>query len=171
MKGQDVVIALKLCVSAQWLGFARLSNELGMSMSQIHAGLKRLAESGLYSEATQQIRRHELVGFLTHGLPYVFPARLGQITRGVPTAWASPALAGTPLSSISADDFPPVWPSATGNRKGASVEPVHSSVIQAMKDPAMYALLSAIDALRVGRARERQMAEYELKQRLLHEPS
>lgn len=140
-----------------------------MSMSQIHSALRRLGESGLYVEATQQIRRHELGTFLTHGLPYVFPARLGQNTRGFATAWASPALTGTPLASISGDDAPPIWPNATGNRKGAAVEPLHPSVFKAMKDPAMYALLSAIDALRIGRAREREMAANEIKQRLLHE--
>lgn len=51
---------------------------------------------------------------------------------------------------------------------GQAIAPLYRSVPQAAKnDPELYALLSLIDALRVGRVREQPLAEGELKNRLL----
>jgi hypothetical protein len=64
-------------------------------------------------------------------------------------------------------DLPPVWPSADGPVRGSTFEPLHKSVpTAAAKDAALYELLALIDALRDGRARERQAAERELAARL-----
>ncbi len=53
--------------------------------------------------------------------------------------------------------------------KGFAVEPLYTSVPMAAKaDPALYELLALVDTLRVGRARERNLAEEELKKRLEH---
>ncbi|WP_228050130.1 hypothetical protein [Tychonema sp. LEGE 06208] len=52
--------------------------------------------------------------------------------------------------------------------RGQAIAPLYRSVPQAAKnDPELYALLSLIDALRVGRVREQRLAEGELKNRLL----
>jgi hypothetical protein len=141
-----------------------------LSMSQVHQALRRLTAAGLYVEVTQQVRRHDLVRFLVHGLPFVFPARPMHLTRGAPTAWVCPALSGTPLASIAKDDTPPIWPHAEGRTRGLAVEPLHHCVFQAMRDPKLYALLGLIDAIRIGRARERDMAEKELRSRLSDKP-
>ena len=54
-----------------------------------------------------------------------------------------------------------------GQVQGAAVQPLYSSVPgAARRDPALYDLLALVDALRIGRARERSLAEKEITQRL-----
>lgn len=169
MISQDVVVALKLLESAQWPGFARLSEALGMSLSQVHRSIARLTESRLFVESEQTIQRANLARFVVHGLPFAFPCRLGEITRGVPTAWACPELKDTSLSSLVSDDPVPVWPDSDGKIKGRAIEPLHAGVPMAIRsNKKLYALLALIDVLRVGRARERDFAEAELQRRIAH---
>ena len=169
MISQDVVVVLKLLESPQWPGFARLSDALGMSLSQVHRSIARLSESRLFLESEQTVQRANLARFIVHGLPFAFPARLGEITRGVPTAWACPELKDTSLSSLVSDDLLPVWPDSDGKIKGRAIEPLHAGVPIAVRtDKELYALLALIDVLRVGRAREREFAEAELQTRIAH---
>lgn len=164
-KPQDIVVALKLALTASRPSYAELAADLGISASEAHAAVRRLGEARLLDPQTQEVRREALRNFLVHGVPYVFPARAREVTRGLPTAWAAPALVG----KISAgEQIPPVWPDPDGQVQGASVQPLYSSVPHAVRrDPALYDLLALVDALRLGRARERAMAENELRQRLL----
>lgn len=169
MISQDVVVALKLLEFPQWPGFARLSEALGMSLSQVHRSIARLSESRLFVESEQTIQRVNLARFIVHGLPFVFPARLGEIARGVPTAWACSELKSTSLSSLVFDDLVPVWPDSDGKIKGRAIEPLHHGVPMAIRtDKELYALLALVDVLRVGRAREREFAEAELQKRIAH---
>jgi len=88
---------------------------------------------------------------------------LGEVTRGMPTAWAAPVLAEKFLES---DRLPPVWPDPEGSVQGVAVRPLYRSVVKAaQKNPELYDLLALVDALRVGRARERKTAADELKHR------
>jgi len=49
------------------------------------------------------------------------------------------------------------------------VQPLHPGVPgAAQRDPVLYDLLALVDALRIGRARERALAEKEIGQRLAH---
>jgi hypothetical protein len=53
--------------------------------------------------------------------------------------------------------------------QGAAVQPLYPSVPgAAQRDPELYHLLALVDALRMGRARERAMAEKEIDQRFAH---
>jgi hypothetical protein len=64
-------------------------------------------------------------------------------------------------------DLPPVWPDANGEYRGLEFAPLYRSAPQAAKrDPVLYELLALVDAVRGGRARERQIAGDELKKRL-----
>jgi len=99
-----------------------------------------------------------------HGARYAFPARLGGPVRGVPTAFAAPALKDLLAPS---DDLPPVWPDAAGGARGLEVPPLYRSVPDAARgDEHLYTLLALVDALRVGGARERRLAADELQIRL-----
>jgi hypothetical protein len=102
--------------------------------------------------------------FLIHGAKYAFPTKLGQVTRGFPTAHAASPL----KDELQADtDLPPVWPHKDGTVRGTSVEPLYKSATEAaLADPALYELLALLDALRMGRARERQLAAQFLEERL-----
>lgn len=138
-----------------------------MSLSQVHRSIARLSESRLFVEAEQTVQRANLARFVVHGLPFAFPARLGEITRGVPTAWACPELKNTSLSSLVTDDLVPVWPDSGGKIKGRAIEPLHAGVPIAIRtNKELYALLALVDVLRVGRAREREFAEAELQRRI-----
>jgi len=65
------------------------------------------------------------------------------------------------------DEPPPVWPYAEGQVRGYSFAPLHKNVPQAaLEDARLYQLLALVDALRDGRARERELAGRELKKRL-----
>ena len=82
----------------------------------------------------------------------------------MPTAWAAPAMSGK--FSIS-DQLPPVWPDPNGKVQGAAVQPLDPSVPgSAGRDLALYDLLALVDALRIGRARERGIAEEEITEHL-----
>lgn len=163
-KPQDVVVAIKLCVDSAKKSYAELGQDLGMSASEVHAAVRRLGEASLIDPDTREIRRDALRSFLIHGVPYVFPAKPGESTRGMPTAWCAPVMAGK-LGPT--EQAPPVWPDRDGQVQGAAVFPLYDSVPgAARRDPALYDLLALIDAIRMGRARERNVAEKEITQRL-----
>ncbi len=163
-KAQDVVVALKLSLGGERQTYAQLGAALGMSASEVHAAVRRLIEAKLVDPDTRQIRREALRNFLVHGVPHAFPASPKEVTRGMPTAWAAPALAGKFNAS---EQIPPVWPDPEGRVQGAAVQPLYASVPRAARaDSALYDLLALVDAIRIGRARERTLAESELTQHL-----
>lgn len=163
-KPQDIVVALKLCLGATGRSYAQLGTALGMSASEVHAAVRRLIEARLVTPDTKDVRREALCKFLVNGVPHAFPAHTGAITRGMPTAWAAPVMSSEFNAS---DQIQPVWPDPEGKVRGESVQPLYSSVPRAARvDSALYDLLALVDALRVGRARERAFAEKEIKARL-----
>jgi DNA-binding Lrp family transcriptional regulator len=163
-KPQDVVVALKLCLQSADRSYADLGKALGMSASEVHAAVRRLVDARLIEPETKAVRRETLRNFLIHGVPHAFPAKLKEVTRGIPTAWGAPILAGK-LSS--AENLPPVWPDPEGRVQGSALSPLYSSVPHAARNDAeLYALLALVDALRIGRARDRALAEKEITRRL-----
>jgi hypothetical protein len=135
-----------------------------MSASEVHAAVRRLVEARLVDPETKKVRLAALRNFLVHGVPYAFPVDPKEVTRGMPTAWAAPVMSGMISSS---EQLPPVWPDPEGRVQGVSVQPLYSSVPgAARRDPELYNLLALVDALRIGRAREREFAEKEIGQRL-----
>lgn len=165
-KPQDIVVALQLSLGAPAQSYAAMGEALGMSASEVHAAVRRLGEAKLLDPETKQIHWRALRNFLVHGVPYAFPVSPKEITRGVPTAWAAPA-----MQALKSDhsEFPPVWPDPEGKVQGQAVTPLYPSVpAAALKNPELYALLAYVDALRVGRARERQFAENQLNELVGH---
>lgn len=165
MKPQDVVVLLKLAAhpDLEW-NYAGLAVDLGMSASEVHASLGRSAEGGLYVSERRSVNRRGLAEFLVHGLRYVFPAERGGSTRGIATAHAAAPLAAHFRPGAEA---PPVWPDAKGDVRGEALAPLYRSVPHAARaDPSLYELLALSDALRAGRARERELAAKEIERRL-----
>jgi DNA-binding Lrp family transcriptional regulator len=162
-KSLDVVVLLKLLLDRRKSPYAHLSNALGISASEIHAAVRRCVEAGLIDPESRLPLRKPLEDYLLHGVRYAFPAKPGRVVRGVPTAYAA-----RPLSEkISSEDLPPVWADPDGDVRGVAVEPLYSSVPKAAKiDTPLYEMLALVDALRIGRARERNLAEEELKERI-----
>jgi len=164
LKPQDVMLALKLSLSNGADGYVPLSNSLGISVSEIHAGVKRLTDARLLVPGTKRIRRQLLRELLLHGVAYVFPAHLGAVVRGMPTAWAAPPFGG---KIVGGAQLPPVWPDPEGEVQGEALEPLYKSApAAARRDPALYDLLALVDAFRIGRARERSIAAEGITERL-----
>ena len=166
IKSQDVLLLLKLLGSEkpESLRLVDLAMQLGISQSEISHGLVRLQNAKLVdNQRTPQ--KANTFEFIAHGLKYIFPASLGPIKRGIPTAHSAP-----PLSvRIVAGTEPYVWATESGEVRGTSIEPLYLSAPEAaQKDRALYELLSLIDAVRVGRAREQKMALDELRKRILN---
>ena len=208
LKPQDFLVALKLVAwgEQRWT-YARLAQELGISVSEAHACIKRgllaglllanrepppaaskggpdanqmsgdLAAQepmGIYRVTRKRVRRaalpddaeaavdnpvrphaRNLAEFSLHGAKYAFPAIKLPLVAGVPTSHSAPAFAG--VFAPGSTDF--VWPHPNGTVRGVGIEPLHPAVpFAAMQDAKLYELLALFDALRVGKARERDMA-------------
>jgi hypothetical protein len=164
LKPQDVLVLLKLAViDGGNRTYPGLALALGLSPSEVHASVHRAQHLGLIDADRRPIRK-ALLEFLVHGLKYVFAVERGGMTRGLPTAHAAPPLA----AEIAADnDPPPVWPDPEGTVRGAELKPLYRSAVKASRnDPKLYQCLALIDAIRGGRARERQLAEKHLRRLL-----
>jgi hypothetical protein len=167
MKGQDLVIALMLVRAESDSGrnIPALSASLGASTSVVHDSLRRLVRAGLVRPRTHAPVRPHLLEFLEHGLRFVFPADLGRVTRGVPTASSAPPLDAVFGHGETENEF--VWPAATGQLRGTSLQPLHPGVPAAsLRDPDLYQLLAVLDGLRVQDPRVRKEAVREIRQRL-----
>ncbi len=102
--------------------------------------------------------------FLTFGIQYVFVPERSGLIRGMPTAHAVEPLLSHFMSN---NEPPPVWPDPEGEVRGESFSPLYKSAPKAAKnDSELYQLLALVDAIRGGRAREREIAKKELKIRL-----
>jgi hypothetical protein len=181
MKSQDIVILFKLLSieKEQRLGHSydrlngsdpyalrNLEASLGISKSEISASLKRSIASGLATKTADYIKvsRRNLSEFILHGLKYAFPVKPGAPQRGVPTGFAAPMLDG---DIVSASEDIHVWPYAQGHKRGLAVEPLFKSVPDAaLKDERLYEYLALVDALRLGRPREANLAKEKLERKL-----
>ena len=114
LKPQDVLVLLKLVsiYPNKW-AYNSLAVELSMSPSEVHAAIKRAVKAGLANPNFEQILPNlsRLEEFLVHGIQYVFVPDRGELTRGMPTAWAAPPLADKIVMS---SEPPPVWPDPEG---------------------------------------------------------
>lgn len=163
MNGLDVVVALLLDAETHWT-YQSLAERALVSTSQAHRSIERLRKARLVATTGWEPRRSQLIDFIVHGVPHVFPAELGPVALGVPTAWGSAELARE--LGLSPDDAP-VWPSAAGSVRGPSVVPLHRSVpMIALREPRLHGRLALVDCLRLGRARERRLAAGALHGRL-----
>ncbi len=164
MKPQDVIILLKIiAVNNDGWKQKELADSLFMSQSEISQSVVRMQYAGLLFENGKKVMRKSLLEFLQFGISYVFPQKPGALVRGVPTAHSF-----SQLKKIILSDENYVWPSAKGKMRGQSILPLYSSVPDAVsKDNQLHELLSLVDALRIGKARERKLAMEELTNRLM----
>lgn len=162
---QDIVVLLRILSSeGQTWTQSQLAESLRLSQSEISKSLKRSQFSGLLDSTGKKVRRLALMDFLAYGIKYTFPQRPGPVLKGVPTAHAAP-----PLNKEIASEEPYVWPSVKGKVRGQSIIPLYPNLVEAaLLDDTLYELLALVDAIRVGRSRERELAISMLKKRILH---
>lgn len=165
LKPQDIVILLKIIALGvtPWYHHT-IAEALNMSQSEVSQSLNRSKYAGLIDSTKKKVNKLAFTELLLNGISYVFPQQPGPIVRGVLTAHSA-----HPLNEIINSTENYVWPYAKGLDRGQAIEPLYSSVVQAsLKDQNLYELLTLVDAIRVGRAREKELAKTELKKRLLH---
>jgi hypothetical protein len=160
LKPQDLYVLLALLISSEGRPtYARLAEHTGLAASAVHASLKRAVSAGLavIRDGQASVLKPQLKEFLLGGAKYAFPAVLGRVSRGMPTAYAAEPL--NKSFAPSADPVP-VWPHKSGKARGVSLAPLYPTVPEAAaRDADLYAVLALFDAYRSGQARERAAAQ------------
>lgn len=168
IKPQDVVILAKLIAYPTNKNWSQnsIALELCLSPSQINSAFKRLVLAGLITPYRAPNKPRPIIQaceeFFIHGLKYIFPAKLGEIVRGIRTSYSAPSFKG----EISlGNDAMPVWPYSLGEERGVALKPLYPSVpasVSKYPDSLFYDLLTLLDAIRSGRAREKKIASQKL---------
>lgn len=154
----DIPVALRL-VECPELTLSALKDDLGISVSTAHASVERLRLSGLVYMDVRRVNHMALLEFLEHGVRYAFPAQLGPIQQGVPTAHSGPVLIDDIVSAQHV-----VWPDPNGPVRGQALTPLFPQASELpTRCPSVYRMLTLVDAVRLGRVRERKLAMTYLK--------
>jgi hypothetical protein len=162
IKPQDVAILAKLIIQKKMSRQADIARDLGLSQGEIAKSLLRLHKAGLV--INKNVNRSASVEFFVHAIKYIFPAEIGALAVGVPTAISAPAHKKMLVQS-EAEIY--VWPSILGKKRGQSIKPFYPKLAEAaLKDEKFYEMMSAIEILRIGRARERKLAEEYLERKI-----
>lgn len=160
MRPQDIVILLKkVTKNGRVLLNGQIAKELGISASEVSEALARCRIARLVDTTKQRVNILALEEFLVHGLKYVFPVQPQSVVRGVATAISAPPM----KEKIVGGSEQYVWPDAKGDMRGAAITPLYKTVPTAVaEDDMLYKLLALVDTLRIGRAREVEIAKAEL---------
>ena len=164
MRPQDVVVLIKVRLEkdSNWTQVS-LARSLFMSQSEISESLSRSRYARLLYDKGRKVARQPFMDLLEYGIPFIFPQHPGNVVRGIPTGHSA-----SPLKEEIISEQHYVWPYSKGHVRGQSVLPLYYSVPQAIDlDKQLYEMLALIDALRVGKVREKNLALEILKKRIL----
>jgi hypothetical protein len=155
LKGQDILIAIKLIQPDSGWTYGSLGKSVEISASQAHASVDRLIKSKMIDKNLRLTIRKNLLEFLNFGAKYMFPTEVGAVTKGIGTAHSAPVMKNRIVTS----DQNLVWEHPKGKLKGAAVEPIYKTAPEiALKDSRLYAILAALDSIRLGKPREIEVA-------------
>ncbi|MDA1081955.1 MAG: hypothetical protein O2973_09815 [Gemmatimonadetes bacterium] len=152
----DVVVALQLAL----LPVSRLediSSATLRSLGEVHNAVVRLRSARLLKPEAREVVREPLLNFIRWGVPFAFPAVVGGMALGVTTGVVPSSGLGANQSANSAEvassEF--VWPSSTGTTRGQALVPLYARAPELVAiNPALRTLLSLVDLIRIGGARE-----------------
>ena len=162
LKGQDIAILIKLLLKQQAkenVEFKNIAYELYISQSEVTKSIKRLEKSKLltrYSDESIELHKHELMELFVY-VKFLFPAEVNIATRGMAAAYSSPHFKKIILSEETY-----VWPYINGNTKGLALTPIYKTLPSALDrtpDESFYAIISALDLIRLGGKRENKIAK------------
>lgn len=164
MRPQDICILLKIIAKRKKEWFNKdLGYELNISNSEISESLNRSMQAQLVDDEKRHVFKKNLMEFLRHGLKYVFPESPGSIGRGIATGHSA-----EPLKTKISSKEQHVWADSKGDMRGLIVKPLYRTMPEAVrKDKNLYELLALVDAIRLGRVREQDMAILELDKRII----
>lgn len=160
LKPQDTLLVLKywsLKRSGVMASVRGISEEIGISASEVSKGTKRLIASHLVVERSGSVfaENGALLEWLCYGVRYAYPQESVGYGRGMPTSWNCPVLE----SEMTPPSPPFVWPVSSGESEGALIKPIHDSVpLAARRDDDMYRAMSLLEAIRGGKPRELAIA-------------
>lgn len=178
MRPQDIVVLLAIVAKQRegWNGAGfkeihrspypqnkHLAEILNISAAEISASLYRSEYAGLISDIgkTKQVLLQALLEFLKYGLKYVFPVQPGAIVRGIPTAHSA-----EPLNNKLSFQEEMVWEHPDGVLRGQAIVPLYVTVPEIVKkNQLLYEFLALTDSIRIGGAREKELAIQELEKR------
>lgn len=168
LKPLDLAVLFKLVLlrNLPRLPYAALASQMMLSAFEAHSSVQRLIAARLLVDMAGELKpvMPAVRDFVLHGASYCYPAVRGEVTIGFPTAYA---VAPLREQMLFASDLPPVWPHPEGVERGATLMPLYEKLpLVAKNDPALYELLALFDALRMGQARERELATKLLEERL-----
>ncbi|TVP74438.1 MAG: MarR family transcriptional regulator [Gemmatimonadales bacterium] len=158
LRPHDVSVLLQLAIQPNST-FRELASRVSLSLGETHNAAKRLELAGLFRMDERALSLPETLEFLVSGVPYAFPPQVGAPARGIPTALAALPLLG---------DFPSgpvvVWADRRGGSRGDTLVPLSPAVGDIWeRNHQLYSLLTVVDALRVGRPKERERAREHLE--------
>lgn len=160
----DLLVVMKLAAHAGEPSSIRLlEEELRLSKSAVANSLQRLRGVGLVKDGPSHDRRVNkllLRDCLENAARWIAPASVWDFELGLPTAHATESF----RRQLTGDEDPVVMPLPHGPVRGRAVTPLHAlAPAAAARDPKLYRLLAIVDALRIGRARDRKLAVAELR--------
>ncbi len=165
VKAPDIYVLSGLLAQDERWSYRSLAERLRVPHPVVQRALERAQGADLCSADRREVHLPHFEEFALHALRFVTPAELGALVPGVPAAWAAEPMASAIRSS--AEEPPPVWPSADGRVRGQAIEPLHRAAPQAVEDwSELGEILSLLDSLRVGDARVRSVAGGFLSRRL-----
>jgi hypothetical protein len=163
LKPQDVALLVKLLaqLNREWKQ-VDVALELGLSQGEVAKALNRLNKANLVND--KMPNRAAALEYLIHAVKYSFPIELGPLSIGVPTGISAPAHEKIVMHNQE-DVY--VWPYIHGKNRGQSIAPLYPNLAKAaLKDDVFYSLMAAVEIIRLGRARERKLAEQFLERKL-----
>jgi hypothetical protein len=115
--------------------------------------------AGLIAKDKKTLIRNSILEFIVSGLRYVFPAQPGALQKGMPTAHSA-----FPLNKEIQSNNHYVWPHIKGTVRGQAIKPLHPKIPDAcINDQTFYEFMALCEAIRVGKARERDLAKKAIK--------
>jgi len=163
----DLLVLLKLIASREPDATVReLADSIGrVSKSAVNVSLQRLKAHALVREGTggRQVNRLAARALFERAVQWLAPAVIGPYELGLATAHAARPL----TDKLRSDEDPVVMAVPEGPCRGRAVTPLHPAApAAAMRDSKLHELLSIVDALRIGGARDREVAIAELRRRI-----
>jgi hypothetical protein len=166
LKALDVVVGLKL-MGRPNLAQAELAKQIGSNPAQVTRAIKSLLKANLFYPMEGRLIAN-FYGWekILLAIEYLFPVSVGGIVIGMPTSYGAPPIS----NEINPGSDPiPIWPCAKAGVKGLCVEPLYSGTPKALieyPDEDLYTLLALIDALRMGRSREKELGRKYILEKL-----
>lgn len=153
-----------------------LGASLGISKTEVSASLRRCSESNLLflinnhgvislANLNWKVNKKAIFNLIKHAVPYLYPPKLLGFDIGIPTGFSGPALSE---EVTSAGNSKIIWSSEYGEAYGQVLEPIYKTIAFASyQDEFVYNCFSLIDAYRLGKAREKDIAINLLEKKIL----